>query len=52
MKKHNKKVSVYYTVQLDNNKEQLNNVIDYVEKSDIYPFYINLPELFERYCEV
>lgn len=52
MKEHNKKVSVYYTVQLDNNKEQLNNVIDYVEKSNIYPFYINLPELFERYCEV
>ena len=28
------------------------NIYDNEKESNIYPFYINLPELFERYCEV
>ena len=28
------------------------NIYNNEKESNIYPFYINLPELFERYCEV
>lgn len=28
------------------------NIYNNEQESNIYPFYINLPELFERYCEV
>lgn len=39
MKEHNKKVGIYYTSKIDNDKEQLNNIISYVEKSNIYSFF-------------
>ena len=39
MKEHNKRVSVYYTIKLDSDKEQLNKIIKYVKKSNIYSFY-------------
>lgn len=39
MKEHNKRVSVYYTITLDSDKEQLDKIIEYVKKSNIYSFY-------------
>lgn len=39
MKEHNIRVSVYYTAKLDNDKQQLNNIIDYINESNIYSFY-------------
>lgn len=39
MKEHNKKVGIYYTSKIDNDKEQLNNIIGYVDKSNIYSFF-------------
>ena len=39
MKEHNKRVSVYYTIKLDSDKEQLDKIIEYVKKSNIYSFY-------------
>lgn len=39
MKEHNKRVSVYYTITLDSDKEQLDKIIEYVDNSNIYSFY-------------
>lgn len=39
MKEHNKRVSVYYTITLDSDKEQLDKIIKYVDNSNIYSFY-------------
>lgn len=39
MKAHNKRVSVYYTVKLDNYEEQLKSIKDYIDKSSVYSFY-------------
>ena len=39
MKEQNIRVSVYYTAKLDNDKQQLNNIIDCINESNIYSFY-------------
>lgn len=39
MKKHNKRVAVYYMNQLNGDTKQLKNVIDYVKNSNTYSFF-------------
>lgn len=39
MKEHNKRVSVYYTIKLDSDKEQLDKIKKYIDNSNIYSFY-------------